>query len=200
MGWAVAEVEIDTKAELRSTRFMSELNEPPESDTVGKSQRFEAAATGYENWKPHDARRLRAWLRLSGAAKRKRFAQGLRRLEAIRLMAARSSCESERKGSARLVKWASRSSVRRWQRDFRRDGFEGLIQWNIAPESPMPDEIRTAICTMVRMDRDVSVEAIVEHVTKFHQFKASETTVNHYRLKPVACRCCWKQTVPALAG
>jgi hypothetical protein len=101
----------------------------------------------------------------------------MRRLAAIREVAQRPAGESERKAIARVVTWAHRSNVRRWQQGYRTSGFQGLLSWRIAPASPMPEEVQTVICTMRRMDPEVGVSQIVEHVQRFHQFPTSEATV-----------------------
>ena len=138
---------------------------------------FAPPAAGPEDWQPDDPGRLATWMRLQPETKRMRFNEALRRLDALREVTGRPAGESERKAIARIVTEDHRSSFRRWQDRYRRVGFEGLLYWQVAPPSPMPDAVRVAICTLVRVDPAISVEAVVVHVQQFHDFKTSETTV-----------------------
>ena len=92
-------------------------------------------------------------------------------------MRGRPEHETKRAAIARVVTWAHRSSYRRWQLAFDAEGFDGLIDWRIAPASPMPTTVREAICTLRRVDPDFKVSAIVAFVKKHHDFETSETKV-----------------------
>jgi len=138
---------------------------------------FSPPSIGPENYQPADVDLRDTWLRLAPATRRARYAEAVRRLEAIRAVAGRPAAESERKAIARLVTWAHRSNVRRWQQGYRALGFQGLIKWRVAPPSGMPEEVKAAICTMRRVDPAVDVARIVEHVQQFHQFTTSETKI-----------------------
>jgi hypothetical protein len=98
-------------------------------------------------------------------------------LAAIKEVRARPKDETERDAVARVVAWAHRSSYRRWQEAFDAEGFDGLIDWRIGPESPMPSAVREAICTLRRADPSCPVADIVAHIAKYHDFKTSETKV-----------------------
>jgi len=138
---------------------------------------FAPPAAEPEEWQPEDPGLLATWVRLLPETKRARFDEALRRLKALREITARPADESERKAIARVVTWAHRSSFRRWQDRYRRVGFVGLLDWRVGPASRMPEPVRGAICTLVRADPDIAVEAVVAHVKQFHGFQTSDTTV-----------------------
>jgi hypothetical protein len=75
------------------------------------------------------------------------------------------------------VTWAHRSSYRRWQNKYDAHGFDGLLDWRLAPMSPMPSKVREAICTLRRADSNYPVSDIVAFVKVHHDFETSETTV-----------------------
>lgn len=132
---------------------------------------------GWEDYEAEDAEVRRAWVRLSGETRQSRFDDALRHLGALREVVGRPEGESERAAIARVVTWAHRSSFRRWQTRYGTHGFDGLISRRIGPPSPMPPEVRTAICTLRQVDPDINVEDIVAHVGKFHGFETSTTKV-----------------------
>jgi transposase len=92
-------------------------------------------------------------------------------------VAARADGESERDATKRVVPHEHRSSFRWWQKRYDQQGFEGLIDRRIGPESKMPPEVRAAICTLRRADPNFDVEKIVAHVAEHHGFKTSATQV-----------------------
>ena len=138
---------------------------------------FAPPAAEPEDWQPDDPGCLATWARLLPETRRARFEEALCRLDALREVTRRPAGESERKAIARVVTWAHRSSFRRWQDRYWRVGFDGLLDWRVAPASRLPVEARAAICTLVRADPGISVEAVVAHVQQFHDFKTSETKV-----------------------
>jgi hypothetical protein len=128
-------------------------------------------------FRPRDPDRRRTWARLSPAVQQARLDKARRQLKAIEDVRARPEGETERHAIARVVTWAHRSSYRRWQEAFDGEGFDGLIDWRIAPISPMPTAVREAICTLRRADPNYPVADIVAHVEKHHGFQTSETKV-----------------------
>ncbi|MCD6499219.1 MAG: hypothetical protein J7M25_13085 [Deltaproteobacteria bacterium] len=131
----------------------------------------------WEDYEPEDAEVRRVWVRLSAETRRSRFDDALRRLAALREVMGRPEDESERRAIERVVTWAHRSSFRRWQTRYRTHGFDGLISRRIGPPTPMPPQVRTAICTLRQVDPDINAEDIVVHVRKFHGFETSTTKV-----------------------
>lgn len=130
-----------------------------------------------DDYQPRDPDRRRAWARLSPAVQQARLAKAGRKLQALEEVRARPEQETKKAAIARVVTWAHRSSYRRWQLAFEAEGFDGLIDWRIAPASPMPAAVRDAICTLRRADPCFGVSAIVAFVKKHHDFETSETKV-----------------------
>ncbi len=130
-----------------------------------------------EPYEPEVLSYRRIWARWSPATREARLTEAQRRLAALQEVASRPSGESEREATARVVTWAHRSSFRRWQDAFSEQGFDGLIDWRISPESPMPEEAHQAICTLRRADPNYAVEDLVAFVSKHYQFETSATTV-----------------------
>jgi hypothetical protein len=130
-----------------------------------------------DEYQPRDPDRQRAWARLSPAVQQARLVKARRQLTAIEEVRERPEGESKRAAIARVVTWAHRSSYRRWQAAFDAEGFDGLIDWRIAPASPMPTAVREAIYTLRRSDPEYRVSDIVAFVGKHHDFQTSETKV-----------------------
>ena len=130
-----------------------------------------------DTYQARDPDRRRAWARLSPAVQQARLIKARRKLAAIEEVRARPAGETERDAIARVVTWAHRSSYRRWQDAFDAGGFDGLLDWRIAPKSPMPVVVREAICTLRRADPNCPVADIMTHVAKHHGFQTSETKV-----------------------
>lgn len=129
---------------------------------------------GYEPQRPH-WRGL--WKRLSPRIRARRYAAALKREAAIKTVTARPAGESERAAVRRLA-GSMRSNLRRWQKRYEKYGLDGLLDWRLPPKKPtMPPEVRAAICTLRRMDANISVEAVVKHLAEHHQFEASATIV-----------------------
>jgi len=85
--------------------------------------------------------------------------------------------ESERQVIKGLV-GVDRSNYRRWKQKYDAHGLDGLIDWRMPPKpEEMPLDVRTAICTLRRVDPNVSVEEIVAHVAQHHSYQTSTTTV-----------------------
>ena len=105
-----------------------------------------------DDYQPRDPDRRQTWSRLSPAMRLSRLDGARRRLEAIGKVRARGEGETERAAIARVVTWAHRSSYRRWRVAFDAEGFDGLIDWRIAPKCPMPTAVREAICALRRAD------------------------------------------------
>jgi len=130
-----------------------------------------------DDYQPRDPDRRRAWARLSPAVRLARLADARRRLAAVEEVRGRPAGEQMQAAVARVVTWAHRSSYKRWQTAFDAEGFDGLIDWRIAPASPMSLTVREAICTLRRADPDCPVPDIVAFVKKHHDFETSETKV-----------------------
>jgi len=130
-----------------------------------------------DDYQPNDPDRRRTWARLSPKSRQARLDEAHRRLDAIKEVRARPEGETERSATGRVVDWAHRSSYRRWQDAFDAEGFDGLVDWRIAPPSRMPAAVRGAIRTLRTADPDHPVADIVAHVAKHHGFQCCETTV-----------------------
>lgn len=124
-----------------------------------------------------DPRLRRVLERLSPEKRAARLAEAERRAKVVKEIAARPPEESERAATARTLTSAHRSSYRRWKKKHAEGGTEALIDRRIAPESPMPQEVRVAICTLRRADPNCDVEVIIAHVAEHHGFKASATVI-----------------------
>jgi hypothetical protein len=132
---------------------------------------------GVDDYQPQRPQWRELWQSLSQETRAKRFADALERQAAIESVAAREPGESER-AALRRLSGAIRSNFRRWKERYAKYGFDGLMDWRLPPKVPTtPGEVRTAICTMRRMDPDIGVDAVVQHVAQHHQFKVSATTV-----------------------
>lgn len=71
-----------------------------------------------------------------------------------------------------------RSSFRRWQQRYSKYGFDGLIDWRLPPARPsVPPEVRAAICTLRRMDGNMPVDKVIQHIGEHHHFEVGQTTV-----------------------
>jgi hypothetical protein len=132
---------------------------------------------GLDDYQPQRPKWRELWQSLSQETRAKRFADALERQAAIESVAAREPGESER-AALRRLSGAIRSNFRRWKERYAKYGFDGLMDWRLPPKVPTtPGEVRAAICTMRRMDPDIGVDAVVQHVAQHHQFKVSATTV-----------------------
>jgi hypothetical protein len=131
----------------------------------------------FDDYKPQRPEWQKLWEGLSQETRARRFSEALERKAAIEAVATRESGESERAALLR-VGGATRSNFRRWKERFAKYGLDGLMDWRLPPKAPTtPAEVRTAICTLRRMDPNIGVDTVVEYVAKHHQFQVSETTV-----------------------
>lgn len=150
-----------------------------------------------DSYEPEHPHLKKVWQRLSPEARRKRWEEAKRRERILKLVAGRPDGQSERAAVRELVKTApellrqdgqgrivpvDRSGFRRWKERCRLHGFDGLLDWRRPPVSPMPEEVRSAICTMRRMDPEIRVERICQHVLEHHGYKASTTKVKRVLL------------------
>jgi hypothetical protein len=132
---------------------------------------------GFDDYKPQRPEWQKLWEDMSQEIRARRFSEALERKAAIEAVATREPGESERAALLRAG-GATRSNLRRWKERFAKYGFDGLMDWRLPPQAPTtPAEVRTAICTLRRMDPNIGVDAVVEYVARHHQFKMSETTV-----------------------
>lgn len=133
-----------------------------------------------DSYEPSHPKCRRVWERLSVEAKRRMFEVALQREKLIEQV---SACvdvgrESERHAVARLAPRASRSSYRKWKRNYDEHGLDGLLDWRMPPSTNKSSEqVRTAVCTLRQADPNVKVEAIQAHVAEHHGVLLSESTV-----------------------
>lgn len=131
-----------------------------------------------EGYQPSKSERRQIWESWSLARRTRRFSDAKNRLEALRILAARETTESERAAILKRLAESSRTSLRRWQQRYTEQGFDGLIDWRVPPvAAEMPKQVEGAICTLRQADPNVAVAVIVEHVRKHHGFEVSETVV-----------------------
>jgi len=132
-------------------------------------------ANSYQPTQPH-CRKM--WEGLDEQARRERLTEARRRERLLKVVNARvGSGESERQVVKGLV-GVDRSNYRRWKQRYEAYGLDGLIDWRLPPKpEELPLDVRTAICTLRRVDPNVPVEKIVAHVAKHHSYKTSTTTV-----------------------
>lgn len=117
------------------------------------------------------------WKRLSPKSREKRLNQAIKRLEIVEALKGRSAGESERAAAIRLDIKVDRTTILRWRKRYEKYGLDGLIDVRIGPNTPVPKEISTAICTLRRVDPNISVKAILSHLEEYYAFKTSGTTV-----------------------
>src|SRR5438477_3356317 len=114
---------------------------------------------GYEPVHPH---LRRVWERLSQAAREARYRQGMERKEVLGKVEALSAVMSER--AALREVGLDRTTYRRWHKRYLLHGVDGLMDWRVPPQSPVSPQVQEAIRTMRRVEPNVSVEKIIEHV------------------------------------
>jgi len=132
---------------------------------------------GVDSYEPQRPQWREVWRGLSQASRARRYADALKREAVLKAVAAQKSEESER-AAVRQLPGTTRSNFRRWQRQYEQFGFDGLIDWRLPPKMPtIPPEVRAAICTMRRVDANMSVEIVVKHIAEHHHFEVGETTV-----------------------
>jgi transposase len=129
------------------------------------------------DYEPQDPSVVKFWQRVSPELRAQRLAEARQREAWIAQVEARSLDESEAAAIERVVPGVDRTTFRGWRERYRRMGLDGLIDRRMAPESPMPPEVRATICALRRADPGFAVAAIVEDVKKTHQFETSETVV-----------------------
>ena len=132
---------------------------------------------GVDGYEPQRPQWREVWKRLSPASRSRRHAAAVKREAVVKAVAARKPGESER-AAVRRLSGTMRSSFRRWQQRYGKYGLDGLVDWRMPPPMPtMPPEARAAICTLRRMDANISVATMVQHLALHHHVKASETTI-----------------------
>lgn len=131
-----------------------------------------------DDYEPKREQWQRLWRSFSSSLREKRFADALERQEAVLELKTCDACESERSATEKSRSKVARSSVRRWLKQYEKWGFDGLLDWR-CPPSPleMPEVVKNTICTLRRADPNMSVEVIVAHVSKYHQFDTSDSVV-----------------------
>jgi len=130
-----------------------------------------------EDYQPQERKRQAIWQRWSASTRTARLASARRLLAAVEAVLQRPNGESEHAAIVRLVPETPPSTVRLWCQRFVAEGFEGLIDWRIGPESAMPEVVRAVICALRRADPNYPVETIVAHVAKHHDYTVSGRTV-----------------------
>jgi hypothetical protein len=130
---------------------------------------------GYE---PSKAEWRTLWQDWPPELRLRRFSDAKKRQAALQILATREPTESERAAVLRKFPKGSRANLRRWQQRYTEFGFDGLVDWRVPPVvPPMPKEVELAICTLRRVDPNVDVAVIIEHVAKYHAYKTSGTVV-----------------------
>ena len=131
---------------------------------------------GYE---PDDLNQKQAWNRLSPEVREARYQQGVERKAIVEAVLAKKGQLSERAALLEVAPGVSRSTFRKWQRNYQAFGFSGLVERRIPRQnqSPISPSVREVICTLRRDNADVGVETIVAHVAQHHQIKTNASTV-----------------------
>ena len=131
-----------------------------------------------ERYEPKRERWRELWTKWSATVRQERLAAALKRQAQLVEWDADDAPESERSRVRRHPAEITRGSLRRWRERYAKFGIDGLVDWRTPPDAPaMPNEVLIAICTMRRVDPNVDVDMIVEHVARHHAFKTSETVV-----------------------
>ena len=128
-------------------------------------------------YEPQDSRVLRIWNRLSPEARKAKLSQARERFDLLTTLNKRSKNESKRAAASRLNIKVNRTTIQRWQNRYDKLGLDGLIDIRTGPYSAVSAEIQNTICTLRRVDPNVSVETILSHLLEYHDFTTSNTTV-----------------------
>jgi transposase len=132
---------------------------------------------GVDGYEPQRLQWAELGKQLSPASRTRRLAAAVKREALLKAVATRKPGESER-AAVRRLSGMVRSSFRRWQQRYAKYGLDGLMDWRMAPKMPtMPPEARAALCTLRRMDANISVATMVQHLAVHHHVQVSETTV-----------------------
>ena len=119
---------------------------------------------GVEGYEPQRPQWAELWKHLSPATRTRRLAAAVKREALLKAVATRKPGESER-AAVRRLSGMVRSSFRRWQQRYAKYGLDGLVDWRMPPKMPtMPPEARAALCTLRRMDANISVATMVQHL------------------------------------
>ncbi len=118
------------------------------------------------------------WEQISPKSRRQRLREALYREESLKeVQSCVASGASEREAVALLRPWTTRSTYRRWQKKHDAYGLDGLLDWRMPQQPETPARISEAICTLRRVDPQMDVNVIIEHVKKHHAYEISGTTV-----------------------
>ena len=132
-------------------------------------------ANTFEPTRPHACK---VWERLDEDRRRTRLAEAQWRERLLRQVKALTLTGMSQRQAVTRVEGLDRSNYRRWKRRYRELGLEGLIDWRMPPvRTRMPDDVRSAICTLRRLDARMAVDKIVAHVQKYHAYTTSVSTV-----------------------
>ena len=132
-----------------------------------------------ESYEPNEPRVLNAWRKLGAAVRLERLEEARRRELLLKEVAGRAAEISERT-AIRQLGGTDRTSFRRWQKAYAAMGLDGLIDTRAPPpQAAVPEVVRAAICTLRQADSQVSVETILAHVKKHHDFEMGRSTVKH---------------------
>ncbi|MCP4120374.1 MAG: helix-turn-helix domain containing protein, partial [Bacteroidetes bacterium] len=128
-------------------------------------------------YEPKHTKIAEVWKRLSPESREKRLDKAKKRLEIVEALNGRPAGESERAAAIRLDITIERTTLLRWRKKYEEYGLDGLIDVRIGPNSPVPKEIHTVICTLRRADPSIAVKAIMSHLEEYYDFKTSGTTI-----------------------
>ena len=128
-------------------------------------------------YEPKDPRVLNAWRKLGAVARSERLAEARRRELLLKEVARRGRKVSER-SAIRALSGTDRTSFRRWQAAYATIGLDGLFDTRAPPPQPaVPEAVRAVICTLRRADPQVSVQTIMAHVKRHHDWDLGRSTV-----------------------
>jgi hypothetical protein len=130
-----------------------------------------------ETFEPRHPHLQRVWQGLGPVGRARRWLQARERQEVLQRVAGRRRGESERAALLRLFPTVDRSNFRRWAKRYAAHGFEGLFDWRMVPPSPLTPEVRSAICTLRRVDPAVAVAQIQAHVAAHHGVTTNATSI-----------------------
>ena len=132
----------------------------------------------YDDFAPQAPELQQLWELLTEDSRRTRFAEACRREVAVKAVMSRPADQPEAQAVAGLVPAQDRSNVRRWLVRYREQGFDGLISRRCAPmRAAMPAEVQHEICACRRLDPEIGVERIIEHLKKHYDYPTSESVV-----------------------
>jgi transposase len=134
-------------------------------------------ATDIKTYEPTNQNVLDIWVRLLPATREKLFNKAQQRLELINALESNREHVSERKAADKIQSGVNRTTIRDWRERYELFGFDGLIDLRMGPCRKLDSKITEVICTLRRVNADISVDDIIAYLKKHHDVKIGGTSV-----------------------